>query len=62
MAAVRNADRIVVLADGRVIEQGDHQSLLTHGGEYARLFSLQARGYALSGSNGSPALPHRLGP
>jgi ATP-binding cassette subfamily B protein len=53
MAAVRHADQIVVLAGGRVVEQGDHVSLLAHGGEYARLFTMQARGYAQSAPDGS---------
>ncbi|MEU8423888.1 ABC transporter ATP-binding protein [Micromonospora sp. NPDC048835] len=43
--AVRDADAIVVLADGRIVEQGDHEQLLAAGGGYARLFTLQARGY-----------------
>lgn len=45
---VRAADHIVVLADGVSIEQGDHDALMTLGGTYARLFSLQASGYAES--------------
>lgn len=45
LGAVRDADRIVVLADGIVSEQGDHDELLTAGGVYARLFTLQASGY-----------------
>jgi ATP-binding cassette subfamily B protein len=48
MAAVRHADKIVVLAGGRIVEQGNHESLLALGGEYARLFNIQARGYAPS--------------
>jgi ATP-binding cassette, subfamily B, bacterial len=48
LGAVRAADHIVVLADGVVIEQGDHDALMTMGGTYARLFSLQARGYVES--------------
>ncbi|WP_410821481.1 ABC transporter ATP-binding protein [Micromonospora sp. 050-3] len=43
--AVRDADTIVVLADGRVVERGDHGELLAAAGRYARLFGLQARGY-----------------
>jgi ATP-binding cassette subfamily B protein len=42
---VRDADTIIVLGDGRVVERGDHARLLAAGGEYARLFRLQARGY-----------------
>lgn len=43
---VRDADTIIVLGDGQVIEQGDHAGLVAAGGEYATLFRLQARGYA----------------
>ncbi|MBQ0981861.1 ABC transporter ATP-binding protein [Micromonospora sp. M61] len=43
--SVRDADTIVVLADGRVVERGDHRELLAAAGRYARLFGLQARGY-----------------
>jgi ABC-type bacteriocin/lantibiotic exporter with double-glycine peptidase domain len=44
---LRGVDRIVVLGEGRVTEKGKHEELLTAGGEYARLFSLQAKGYAM---------------
>ncbi len=43
---VRDADQIVVLADGVITERGDHDSLMASAGTYARLFSLQARGFA----------------
>jgi ATP-binding cassette subfamily B protein len=46
LGTVRTADRIVVLADGAVAEEGGHEALMALGGIYARLFSLQARGYA----------------
>jgi ATP-binding cassette subfamily B protein len=39
------ADRIVVLADGKVEEQGTHSELMANGGRYAELFELQAQGY-----------------
>ena len=45
--ALRAADAIAVLADGRVVEQGTHDALMASGGAYARLFGLQARGYQL---------------
>lgn len=41
-STVRRADRIVVLADGRVVEDGTHHSLHASGGIYTRLFDLQA--------------------
>jgi ATP-binding cassette subfamily B protein len=44
-STVRMADRILVLVDGRIAEQGTHQRLLALGGRYAELFELQAAGY-----------------
>ena len=40
LATVRNADRIIVLQQGQLIEQGDHDSLMQRGGLYARLCKL----------------------
>ncbi|MCX2952717.1 ABC transporter ATP-binding protein [Lentzea sp. NEAU-D7] len=45
LAALRGAGLIVTLAGGRIAEQGDHDALMNAGGEYARLFRLQADGY-----------------
>jgi ATP-binding cassette subfamily B protein len=42
---VRMADRILVIEQGSIREQGSHEELLASGGIYARLFSLQAEGY-----------------
>lgn len=53
--AVRDADVIVVLADGRVAEHGDHDTLLVAGRGYARLFALQARGYRQDAPPPEPA-------
>ena len=44
-STVHMADQIVVLTGGRVVETGDHTSLMAAGGLYAELFSLQAKGY-----------------
>ncbi|MFT5434911.1 MAG: ABC-type multidrug transport system fused ATPase/permease subunit, partial [Myxococcota bacterium] len=44
-STVRMADDIVVLDGGKVVEYGDHDSLMAAGGRYAHLFSLQAAGY-----------------
>lgn len=44
-STVRMADRIAVIADGRVTELGSHEELLAVGGRYAELFELQAASY-----------------
>ncbi|TDR46496.1 ATP-binding cassette subfamily B protein [Tahibacter aquaticus] len=44
-SSVRMADRILVLADGRLEASGTHAELLAQGGRYAELFELQAAGY-----------------
>ncbi len=41
LATVLRADRIVVVEDGRVVEEGRHADLLAKGGLYARLAKLQ---------------------
>jgi ATP-binding cassette subfamily B protein len=45
LGALRDADRLVVLSDGQVEQEGTHEQLVTGGGGYARLFRLQAAGY-----------------
>ena len=44
-SSVRAADRILVLQEGRITEEGDHEALLARNGHYAELFRLQAEGY-----------------
>ena len=44
-STVRNADRILVLESGKVIEQGNHSYLMKKNGLYAELFNIQAQGY-----------------
>jgi ATP-binding cassette subfamily B protein len=44
-STVRIADRIAVIADGKVSEVGSHQELMKSGGRYSQLFELQAAGY-----------------
>jgi ATP-binding cassette subfamily B protein len=45
LGAVRDADQIAVLVDGRIADIGVHNELLARGGVYARLYDLQSRGY-----------------
>ena len=43
LSTIKRADKIVVIKDGRVVEEGTHQELLARGGEYTRLYNLQYR-------------------
>lgn len=45
LASTRFCDRIILIADGGVAEEGTHESLLALGGEYAKLFEVQSRYY-----------------
>ncbi len=44
-STVRNADRILVLDEGRIVEEGNHEKLMKKKGLYAELFNIQAQGY-----------------
>lgn len=44
-STVMSADRIYVMSDGRVVEEGDHASLVAQQGLYAELFAMQAQAY-----------------
>ncbi len=41
LSTIRRADRIIVLNEGRITEDGSHDQLIALGGEYARLYNLQ---------------------
>jgi ATP-binding cassette, subfamily B, bacterial len=53
LGALRHADVIVVLDEGKVAEQGSHDELIARQGIYAKLFATQAAGYEALASQGS---------
>ena len=57
LSTVRHAHRIIVLRDGRIVEQGTHKELLKEGGEYGRLYRLQFADDTLSPSRGERGIP-----
>lgn len=55
MAAVRHADVICVLHQGRIVERGSHDELMAREGRYAEMFRIQADQYAEDLTAGAPA-------
>lgn len=45
LSTTRNADRIIMLENGRIVEEGSHEELLKLGGKYARMWKVQAGAY-----------------
>jgi len=51
LSTIMNADRIIVLREGKIIEEGSHLELLKKKGEYYGLWDLQKGGYVLEGES-----------
>ncbi len=45
LSTLRNMNRIVVMRDGQIVEQGKHSTLVRRGGEYAKLWKMQSGGF-----------------
>jgi ABC-type multidrug transport system fused ATPase/permease subunit len=45
LSTVKNADKIAVIANGSIIEQGNHEQLIAKGGKYAELYNLQFKNF-----------------
>ncbi|MFJ3725174.1 hypothetical protein ACIPYQ_21750 [Streptomyces sp. NPDC090045] len=60
LGTVREADVIVVLQHGRIVEQGGHEELLAACGTYADLFHLQAKDYQDGPKDPAPAVPEAV--
>ena len=59
LSTVRNADRIIVMDQGRIVEEGNHQQLLSSGGLYSRLYRMNfgGNGAGPSSANGNASGP-----
>ncbi|PJF27264.1 MAG: ABC transporter ATP-binding protein [Phototrophicales bacterium] len=55
LSTVRSADRIIVLRQGKIIEQGSHDTLMASGGHYAELYDTYFRHQSLEYLNTNPA-------
>jgi subfamily B ATP-binding cassette protein MsbA len=55
LSTIRNADRIIALVNGEIVEEGNHEALLAKRGEYFRLYNLQFKDEGNNAKNGQLA-------
>ena len=53
LSTIAALDRLIVLDQGRIVEEGDHRTLIARGGLYARLWAHQSGGYLGEESEGA---------
>ena len=58
LSTVRNADRIVVIDHGEIVEMGNHQQLMEKGGRYSHLYTMRFRDLETEAES-KPASPSR---
>jgi ATP-binding cassette, subfamily B, bacterial len=51
LSTVRNADQILVVEDGRIVQRGTHAQLLAEGGTYADLYATQFKSVTVDASD-----------
>ena len=61
LSTIRDADVILVMRDGQIVEQGSHDSLLARGGAYAELYAAQFSGAAVDVDTGEAPAPDLAG-
>jgi ATP-binding cassette subfamily B protein len=59
LSTIRDADVILVMEDGRIVEQGDHQTLLEAHGHYFELYNSQFSAAVDEDSEAAPAVAAR---
>ena len=45
LSTIAHLDRLIVMEEGRIVEDGDHETLLKNKGQYARLWDRQSGGF-----------------